>query len=112
MRARSLLRTLVLAVLAVSTCAGSVASPLHEAQALRGHEHCGAPSKGPVIHHVCHDEDACTVCGLLALPSVSDGAPQTSDLPAAAPQASASAPVAAVVADRAEFAAARAPPAA
>src|SRR5262245_56090170 len=112
MSPRRFLRRAVLLLVAVATGATGLGTSFHELEALRGHEHCGREEAGVSIGHVCHDEDECTVCGLLALPSTSDAAPQPPEAPVAAPELLEAAPVEAVVADPAGIATARAPPAA
>ncbi|MCE9582574.1 MAG: hypothetical protein K8T20_08785 [Planctomycetes bacterium] len=72
MRTRSIFTTAFFALLAVATFVAGAAGPLHEMEALRGHENCEDAGNRLAVHHVCHDQDACTVCGLLALPSVSE----------------------------------------
>ncbi|MEK7466834.1 MAG: hypothetical protein AAB074_05400 [Planctomycetota bacterium] len=69
MRFRSTLNAAVFALLAVATFVAGTAGPLHEIEALHGHEHCESEDGQPTVGHVCHDEDDCTVCGLLSLPS-------------------------------------------
>lgn len=69
---RSLLPRLALFVLlAAATLAAGTMGPLHALEALRGHEHCGEDGAREALRHICHDDDGCTVCGLLALPAAS-----------------------------------------
>ncbi len=110
MSTRLRLQPAVFALLAVATFVAGTAGPLHEMEALRGHEHCAEGADRESLRHECHDEDQCTVCGLLALPSVSEpGSPPTAagEPPALPP---ATRPVSVVVAGIPSSAPARAPP--
>lgn len=75
MRARNLFATAVLALLAVATFVDGAAGPLHEIEALRGHEHCADGGDGTSFRHVCHDENGCTICGLVGLPTITESSP-------------------------------------
>lgn len=57
---------LVLAFAAVAAATASTV-PLHELEALHGHEQCGT-SGAAAIGHECHDHDECATCALLNLP--------------------------------------------
>lgn len=111
MSARPRFHPAVFALLALATFVAGTAGPLHEMEALRGHEHCADGADRESFRHECHDEDHCTVCGLLALPSVSEAGPAPgafSEAPAVPP---ATRPSSVVVASVPTSAPARAPPA-
>jgi hypothetical protein len=83
-----------LAALLAAAVPLGVTGPIHEIEALLGHEHCEHEEEGSSWVHVCHDEDACAVCAFLSLSRIH--APVES-VPAAALEAAW--PTAAVPAD-------------
>ncbi|MBI2923706.1 MAG: hypothetical protein HYY18_21830 [Planctomycetes bacterium] len=69
-------RTCVLLALAAAVVSAGATVPLHELEALAGHESHGSADGAPAVSHSCHDEDECQTCRLLSLPHFSaDAAP-------------------------------------
>lgn len=67
----TLRRSCLLLALAASIVSAGATGPLHEIEALTGHESHGSQDGTPSLSHSCHDEDACLTCRLLSLPHLS-----------------------------------------